>query len=400
MYSYPTVTPELQDLLVGTEIVAAGEDTPRTRTFTIGSILQLVETASVPDASVTQRGLVSTGTQSFGGAKTFVKDLIVSDLTIGEGGVVGGGGANNTAVGKDALKVNTSNNNTAIGKDSLLNNVGGVQNTAVGSESLLTNISGVYNTAIGYRSLMMNTANNNTAVGLEALLSNSTGFQNTAVGSQALTSNTLGEENTAFGKDALRSNLESNWNTAVGSSALQNNTEGYQNTAAGRFAMRLNISGNYNTAIGVDALTSNLSSNYNTALGYKAGVTTIGFQNTFVGAQESVAVGQIPSVINSIAIGFNAYTTKNNQAVLGNNLVTETVLRGTTLVNGGVFNAVDSLIVGGSTKSTQYKLTALNTAPASATATGTLGDIRVTNTHIYVCIATNVWVRAALTTWV
>lgn len=48
---------------------------------------------------------------------------------------------------------------------------------------------------------------------------------------------------------------------------------------------------------------------------------------------------------------------------------------------------------------TQYKLSTLNTAPASQTDTGTLGEIRVTSTYIYVCTATNNWVRAALTTW-
>lgn len=46
-----------------------------------------------------------------------------------------------------------------------------------------------------------------------------------------------------------------------------------------------------------------------------------------------------------------------------------------------------------------FKLSALNTAPATATATGTLGEIRYTATHIYVCTATNTWVRAALATW-
>ena len=48
---------------------------------------------------------------------------------------------------------------------------------------------------------------------------------------------------------------------------------------------------------------------------------------------------------------------------------------------------------------TQYNISALNTAPASATATGTLGETRVTSTHIYVCTATNTWVRTALSTW-
>jgi hypothetical protein len=41
-YSYPTATPEIQDLLVGTEMVEeGGEGTPRTRTFTVGSIVEL-----------------------------------------------------------------------------------------------------------------------------------------------------------------------------------------------------------------------------------------------------------------------------------------------------------------------------------------------------------------------
>lgn len=38
-------------------------------------------------------------------------------------------------------------------------------------------------------------------------------------------------------------------------------------------------------------------------------------------------------------------------------------------------------------------------APSSATDIGTVGEIRVTSTFIYTCIATNTWVRAAMTTW-
>lgn len=47
IYSYPTVTPELQDLLMGTEMaIQGGEDTPRTRTFTISSVLDLINQAN------------------------------------------------------------------------------------------------------------------------------------------------------------------------------------------------------------------------------------------------------------------------------------------------------------------------------------------------------------------
>ena len=47
----------------------------------------------------------------------------------------------------------------------------------------------------------------------------------------------------------------------------------------------------------------------------------------------------------------------------------------------------------------QYDIAALNTAPASASATGTLGEIRYTADYIYVCTATNTWKRSALSTW-
>ena len=42
-YSYPTAAPELQDLLIGTEMAEqGGEGSPRTRTFTVGSIVGLI----------------------------------------------------------------------------------------------------------------------------------------------------------------------------------------------------------------------------------------------------------------------------------------------------------------------------------------------------------------------
>ena len=50
-------------------------------------------------------------------------------------------------------------------------------------------------------------------------------------------------------------------------------------------------------------------------------------------------------------------------------------------------------------KTTQFRLSTLNTAPASPTATGTVGEIRIDANYIYVCIATNTWKRTALTTW-
>lgn len=64
-----------------------------------------------------------------------------------------------------------------------------------------------------------------------------------------------------------------------------------------------------------------------------------------------------------------------------------------TISPTGVVNITGALI------GTQYNLSALNAAPLSASDTGTLGETRITATYIYVCTATNTWVRSALATW-
>lgn len=66
---------------------------------------------------------------------------------------------------------------------------------------------------------------------------------------------------------------------------------------------------------------------------------------------------------------------------------------GALYVDGGIstFN--------GTITSTQFRLSALNTAPSSAADTGTTGEIRITNGFVYVCVASNTWQRVALATW-
>jgi hypothetical protein len=39
------------------------------------------------------------------------------------------------------------------------------------------------------------------------------------------------------------------------------------------------------------------------------------------------------------------------------------------------------------------------TVPVSASATGTVGQVAFSSTYLYVCVATNTWVRASLATW-
>lgn len=96
-------------------------------------------------------------------------------------------------------------------------------------------------------------------------------------------------------------------------------------------------------------------------------------------------------------------TTTNHDLYIGSNNVDGKITikaGGNVLINTVTDNSSGAVFqVNGFTTATQYRLSALNTAPSSATATGVLGEIRVTAGFIYVCTATNTWVRAALTTF-
>lgn len=148
----------------------------------------------------------------------------------------------------------------------------------------------------------------------------------------------------------------SNTSVLMGLNALSNNILGIGNVAIGSNAL-LNATGNNNVAIGLNALQGNTGGGDNIAIGQ--GTSTLGITNT-----------------NSIVIGNGATGLGNNTTVLGTTSTTTTGLYGNIRLVSG-----------------------MATAPASATATGVLGDVRVTGDFIYVCIATNTWRRTALTNW-
>ena len=66
-------------------------------------------------------------------------------------------------------------------------------------------------------------------------------------------------------------------------------------------------------------------------------------------------------------------------------------------INGTAYD-IGSDIAGDHTADS-YSLNALNTAPATAADTGTVGEIRITADYIYVCTATDTWKRVAIATW-
>lgn len=285
-------------------------------------------------------------------------------------------GIYNTALGIDALHDNVSGSwNLAIGQYSQLNNISGFNNVSVATSSLSANTTGSKNTALGISALMVQDGvDNNTAVGYETGKDNLSGTQITFVGNQAGRLNTTGSRNTYIGNQAGYSNLTGQNNTGVGHASLYSGTGSF-NTALGYQSLN-NTTGSNNVGVGTNALFNMVSGNHSVAVGYSAGLSmTSGNFNTFIGYTAGSNASQLTSAQNSMALGNASYTTKSNQIVLGNTLITEVLTSG------------------------QYNVRALHTAPLSAVDTGTTGEVRYTDDYIYICIATNTWKRAALVSW-
>src|SRR3989344_3344609 len=200
-----------------------------------------------------------------------------------------------TFLGYQAGNANTGNNNSFIGYQAGLNNTTGSSNSAMGRDALLYNTTGIFNSAMGFNALYFNT----------------TGDSNVAMG-RALYSNTAGVGNSAIGINALESNTTGNYNSAMGNSALYSNTTGNYNAAMGHSALYSNTIGVNNSAMGENAGKSITTGNFNTFLGYAAGFDA----------------SQKVNAVNSMALGYGANTTADNQIVIGNSSVTQTLLKG------------------------------------------------------------------------
>ncbi len=234
----------------------------------------------------------------------------------------------NTALGTFALYSQSYDNggtawdsfNTGVGFEALYSNqststANGIQNTAVGSQALKANTTGYGNMASGAQALSSNTTgNDNTAGGYKALYSNNTAGKNTAFGSNALYTQSYSNGgtaydsyNTAMGFEAMFSNQPTatsygSYNTAVGGQSLRSNTYAYHNSALGYSSLFNNTSGSHNTAIGASSLYSNQTSANNTAIGDDALYYTTGSGNTAIGS--SAGTYQTTGS-NNIAIGYN-----------------------------------------------------------------------------------------------
>ena len=251
-------------------------------------------------------------------------------------------GQENTAVGAYALSNNLSGTgNTALGKYALTSNTTGFGNIAIGVEAGSNNQTGSSNISIGYAASSYNTAGSSSiAIGQSALFFNQSS-EMTAVGVGSLAANTTGTTSSAFGFQALAANTTGSGNTAFGHSVLAINTAGGANTAMGSSALR-NLNNAYNnTAIGWDAASSITTGGDNTAVGSGAlsAITTHRW-NTAVG---NLALANISGEDNA-AVGDRAGVgsggvTLNYCSFLGSFSSLSVSRNNVTMLGGNILNA-------------------------------------------------------------
>jgi len=235
--------------------------------------------------------------------------------------------AGNYFLGRSGNLTNTGSGNTGVGDLALSALTTGVDHTAVGSGALQNITGAVGNTAVGRLALnVATTATNNTALGDSCLRQTTTGNLNVAVGYTTMDANTTGQYNTAVGAGVLRANTTGESNVAIGRSAMFLNTTSSLNTAVGDLALYFCNAGE-GTAVGAVSLYQ-ATARRNTAIGAYAGFAiTSGESNTFIG-YDCGNTSQTATVSRSIAIGNGAFTTADDQCVIGGSNITLTVLRG------------------------------------------------------------------------
>jgi hypothetical protein len=338
-------------------------------------------------ADATNGGIVTTGTQTFSGAKYFTSNISANEVSIGSPGtgsqntMLGAAsfgyaspGSNNTGLGFFTLaSLNGGDDNTAVGTNAIRQGgtANGSRNTAVGSVALSNGSGPNDNTALGFATLAGGiSGGSNTAVGSLALQNNTTASYNVGVGFETLRSTTTGGSNTAVGRGAMYSNTSGDVNTAVGEYSLVSNTNGRYNTSVGVQAQEQNTTGQSNTAIGVAAIDRNIAGNYNAVLGAFAG-RYIADNSTFNTAiDNSVLIGALARPLgnnanNEIVIGYNAIGKGSNTIQLGNNAITNVNTSGSITANAEISSEITANLTIDNANAEQYKAKVLICNPTS-----------------------------------
>lgn len=178
----------------------------------------------------------------------------------------------------------TFNNSIFLGTNTGTNMTGGANNVAIGHEALKSLTSNSNNTAIGFQSLHTNTGARNTGIGHKSLFKNTTGSDNCSLGYNSVHENTTGYGNCGFGYYSL-----------------YENTTGYENVAMGHHALIYNA--NISQSVGIGAYTGGGQSDNHLQcvyIGYSAGPQTQATTN-------EIAIGS-----NALGHGSNTITLGNS----------------------------------------------------------------------------------------
>ena len=315
------------------------------------------------------------------------------------GGLAGNkiAGAQNTAVGYNALKGDTNNasaqRNVAIGVDAGENITTGNNNVFVGWQAGKETTTGSNRIIIGYDAdassttvdneitlgntshnslripglqsgasngsvLTYNSSNGNITLAATSGLSNNSSQTNSlGVGTGALSSDS-GNNNTAFGSAALDASVSGVQNTAVGASALTNLTTGGYNTAVGFQSNQNLTTGGTNTSLGAYAGYSYTTVSNTTSVGYSAAYNNTGANNTAIGAYTLFGNAGTSTGGSNVAVGYQAgkaltsgqentfigtssgYTVTTGQ---GNTTLGRTALRDATTASSNIAIGVDAM---------------------------------------------------------
>ena len=241
----------------------------------------------------------------------FSTDIVVNSLTVGKGN---GSVATSTALGVTALQDITGANNTAIGYEAMKEATSASSSVAVGRGAMGDAIvTGTANTALGYTTGKAITSGAyNTLVGHKAGLTLNTGASNVMIGNEAGDEQTGSLHNTVIGAEAGQKHT-SGYSVMIGSQAGKLATSATELIAIGRTAGGgATMTGNQNICIGKNAGAKLTTGYQNTFIGNNgADVVTEGVNNNNVGSG-SMAIATTPDGTNTFGTQNLAYLTTGN----------------------------------------------------------------------------------------
>lgn len=293
-------------------------------------------TVDVPAASVVNLDLEYTGSAWQGQSSNRFIKYYPNQSTLAMGFNVGGvttdgTGAGNIAIGVDCFISNISSTDCGFfGFEAGKLQQRGVGNMGFGRLSMSKNVHGTNCTAFGDSTLKENVG----------LYDGTQGSGNGAFGYTCLQNLTTAIDCNVFGKGGFWSTTTGSYNNGVGDGVGYYNITGTRNNYFGRQAGYI-CTGNDNSAFGHNSMSNYTQFAVGNQLGENAsfghssgGALVTGGRNTFIGGAAGASGLQKVDAYISMALGWNSYTTKDYQIVLGSSDVTETVLRGNPIFSG------------------------------------------------------------------